>query len=104
MSPPAATNNTAAPAIVAYSTDSAGMHPILHTLPIKIHAIARAGFTHIELSFSDLEGFAEKLYEDDGYMKLGPSGEGDLVKLCGAAKRVRELCGEAGLKVLALHP
>ncbi|KAH9939481.1 xylose isomerase-like protein [Amylocystis lapponica] len=60
---------------LAYSTDSAGMHPS-HTLPLKLRAIAAAGFVHIELGFPDLEAYAEQ--QTPGYAKLDNRGRGDL--------------------------
>ncbi|KAH9848733.1 xylose isomerase-like protein [Lenzites betulinus] len=86
---------------VAYSTDSAGMHPS-HTLPIKLRAIADAGFTQAELAFPDLEAFAGQ--EFPGYQKLDERGCGDLDKLVQVAGKVRQLCEELGLLILAVHP
>lgn len=86
---------------LAYSTDSAGMHPS-HTLPLKLRAIAEAGFPSVELGFPDLEAFAEQ--EHPGYQKLDESGKGGLDTLVRAATTVRQLCSEQGLSVLAVHP
>ncbi|KAL1948755.1 hypothetical protein VTO73DRAFT_10561 [Trametes versicolor] len=86
---------------LAYSTDSAGMHPS-HTLPIKLRAIAAAGFSQAELGFPDLEAYAEQ--EFSGYRKLDDHGNGDLDKLLQAAGKVSELCKELGLSILAVHP
>lgn len=86
---------------LAYSTDSAGMHPS-HTLPIKLRAIAAAGFSQAELAFPDLEAYAEQ--EFSGYRKLDDHGNGDLDKLLQAAGKVSELCKELGLSILAVHP
>jgi len=89
---------------VAYCADSAGMHPDLHTLPVKIRAIAKAGFRSIELSFMDLEGYAGQLSEKQGgYQRLGPGGEGDLEKLRSTAKEVRALCTSLHVEILAVH-
>ncbi|KAI0353900.1 xylose isomerase-like protein [Trametes cingulata] len=86
---------------LAYSTDSAGMHPS-HTLAIKLRAIADAGFTQAELAFHDLEAYAEQ--EFPGYQKLDEHGSGDLDKLLQAADKVKKLCEELGLSILAVHP
>ncbi|KAI0821836.1 xylose isomerase-like protein [Trametes gibbosa] len=85
---------------LAYSTDSAGMHPS-HTLPIKLRAITDAGFTQAELAFSDLETYAGE--EFPGYRKLDERGSGDLFDLVQAAGKVKELCAELGLSILAVH-
>lgn len=86
---------------LAYSTDSAGMHPS-HTLPIKLRAIAEAGFAQAELAFPDLEAYAEQ--EFAGYSKLDGQGRGDLDRLVQAAEKIRELCQELGISILAVHP
>ncbi|KAI0765854.1 xylose isomerase-like protein [Trametes elegans] len=86
---------------LAYSSDSAGMHPS-HTLPIKIRAIAEAKFQQVEIAFPDLEAFAAQ--EFPGYRKLDNNGNGDLDKLVQAAEKVKKLCEELGLTVLAVHP
>ena len=78
------------------------MHPS-HTLPIKLRAIADAGFTQAELAFPDLEAYAAQ--EFAGYQKLDDNnGRGDLDKLVRAAEKVGELCGELGISILAVHP
>lgn len=87
---------------VAYSTDSAGMHPS-HTLPVKLRAIYDAGFTHVEVGFPDLEAYAHQEF-NGGYKKLDDEGKGDLDKLCEVAKKVRGLCHELGIEVLVVHP
>ncbi|KAI0667234.1 xylose isomerase-like protein [Trametes maxima] len=86
---------------LAYSTDSAGMHSS-HTIPIKLRAIANAGFSHVELGFPDLEAYAEQEYP--GYQRLDESGNGDLDTLLQAAGRLKELAKELGLEILAIHP
>ncbi|KAI8974874.1 xylose isomerase-like protein [Trametes punicea] len=86
---------------LAYSTDSAGMHPS-HTLPIKLRAIAEAGFNQAELAFPDLEAYAEQ--EFPGYRKLDDNGNGDLDKLLQIATKVRKLCEDLRLSVLTVHP
>ena len=86
---------------LAYSTDSAGMHPS-HTLPLKLQAIAEAGFAAAETSFPDLEAYAEQ--EHPGSKMLDESGKGDLDMLVQAATKIRKLCSELGLSILAVHP
>ncbi|CCM00629.1 uncharacterized protein FIBRA_02666 [Fibroporia radiculosa] len=86
---------------LAYSTDSAGMHPS-HTLPIKLRAIAEARFPFAEVGFPDLEAYAEQTFE--GYQKLDRRGKGDIDKLLKATGNIRVLCEELGLKVLVVHP
>lgn len=87
---------------IAYSTDSAGMHPS-HTLPIKLRAIYDAGFTQVEIGFPDLETFAEQEFEGN-YKKLDDAGKGDVEKLCQVAAKVRSLCDELGMHILVVHP
>ncbi|PSS37459.1 hypothetical protein PHLCEN_2v666 [Hermanssonia centrifuga] len=85
----------------AYSTDSAGMHPN-HTLPLKLRAIAEAGFSDAELAFPDLEAYASQEYP--GYRQLDRAGKGDMDTLCKAAGKIRKLCDELDLGILAVHP
>lgn len=73
-----------------------------HTLPMKLRAIAQAGFPQVEIGFPDLEAYASQAFP--GYKKLDNSGKGDLYNLLKTAKEVRELCRELGLKVLVVHP
>ncbi|KAI0918501.1 hypothetical protein AcW1_009622 [Taiwanofungus camphoratus] len=86
---------------IAYSTDSAGMHPS-HTLPIKLRAIAEVGFLQVELGFPDLEVYAAQAFPD--YQKLDNSGRGELEKLLRAAGEIKALCDELGLTVFVVHP
>ena len=86
---------------IVYSTDSAGMHPS-HTLPAKLRAIAEAGFLQAELAFPDLEAYAAQ--EHPGYKTLDEHGIGDLDTLLKVANKVRALCEELGLSILAIHP
>ncbi|EED84546.1 predicted protein [Postia placenta Mad-698-R] len=78
---------------LAYSSDSAGMHPS-HTLPLKLDAIAVAGFPQVEIGFPDLEAYAEQIFP--GYIKLDEAGEGDLTKLVDVAGKVKGFCQELG--------
>ena len=87
---------------VAYSTDSAGMHPS-HTLPVKLRAIFDAGFTQVELGFPDLETYAEQVFKAN-YKKLDNAGQGDIEKLCEVAGQVRQVCHELGMEILVVHP
>ncbi|KZT01032.1 xylose isomerase-like protein [Laetiporus sulphureus 93-53] len=86
---------------LAYSTDSAGMHPS-HILPDKLRAIAAAGFLFAEVAFPDLEMYASQLHPD--YKKLDDGGQRDLDKLIGAANEISKLCNSLGVKLLAVHP
>ncbi|OCH93966.1 hypothetical protein OBBRIDRAFT_823729, partial [Obba rivulosa] len=87
--------------VIAYSTDSAGMHPS-HTLPLKLQAIAEAGISQVELGFPDLEAYAAQ--EFPGYKKLDDRGQGDIDKLLETAGKIRALCGKLELSVLLMHP
>lgn len=85
----------------AYATASAGMHPS-HTLPLKLQAIADAGFKWTEVAMPDLEQYAESRFKD--YQKLDASGSGDLDKLVEAAEEIHKQCLQLGLHVLTLMP
>ena len=87
---------------IAYSTDSAGMHPS-YTLPVKLRAIYDAGFTQVEIGFPDLEAYAGQESNGD-YKNLDDAGKGDIDKLCDTARKVRTLCHELGLEALVVHP
>jgi sugar phosphate isomerase/epimerase len=86
---------------IAYATASAGMHPS-HTLPNKLRALARAGFTAAEIAFPDLEAYAASLH--DGYKHLDDAGRGDLDALLGAAHQIRALMEELGVRALTVMP
>ncbi|KAJ0371573.1 hypothetical protein COL26b_009558 [Colletotrichum chrysophilum] len=68
-----------------------------HTLPQKLHAIAGGGFSGIELSFPDLQSFAQthlhKQIADDDYPAL-----------CEAGTAVRTLCAQLNLQIMVLQP
>lgn len=67
------------------------------SLPAKLAAIAKAGFTGIELAFPDLL--------DYGAQVLGYAIAGDKVdELVTVAKKVRGLCRDHGLVVMMLQP
>ncbi|KAH8110074.1 xylose isomerase-like protein [Phellopilus nigrolimitatus] len=85
----------------SYATASAGMHPS-HTLPVKLKAIAEAGFKWTEIAFSDLEKYASSKHEN--YRKIDGAGSGDVDKLLGAAEEIHELCRRLGLHVLTMMP
>lgn len=85
----------------AYATASAGMHPS-HTLPLKLQAIADAGFKLTEIAMPDVEQYAESRFK--GYQKLDESGSGDLDKLVEAAEEIHKQCLQLGLHVLTLMP
>lgn len=82
---------------LGYCTLSAGSKPE-DTLPVKLQAIAAAGFTGIELGFPDLVGYAKS--------ELGSSfkGEADWDALEQVAKTVRTKCEELGLVSDAPNP
>jgi len=85
----------------AYATASAGMHPS-HTLPLKLQAIADAGFKWTEVAMPDLEQYAESRFK--GFQKLDASGSGDLDMLVEAAEEIHKRCLQLGLHVLTLMP
>ncbi|EGO28752.1 hypothetical protein SERLADRAFT_459519 [Serpula lacrymans var. lacrymans S7.9] len=73
-----------------------------HTLPLKLQAIADAGFRLAEIAFPDLEAYAQQ--ENPNYKKIGNRGRGDVDVLCQVARKISSLCEKLGLKVLAVHP
>ncbi|THH02960.1 hypothetical protein EW145_g6653 [Phellinidium pouzarii] len=85
----------------SYATASAGMHSS-HTLPLKLEAIADAGFKWAEIAFPDLEQYASSKYE--GYRKVDVAGAGDLDKLLEATGGITELCRRLGVRVLTVMP
>lgn len=86
---------------VAYATASAGMHPT-HTLPLKLEAIATAGFKWAEIAMPDLEKYASSKF--DNYKNLDDTGAGDIHKLLEAASEIRELCQRLGIRALSVMP
>ncbi|KAK6437188.1 hypothetical protein LTR95_006623 [Oleoguttula sp. CCFEE 5521] len=84
---------------VAFASCSIGCKPS-HTLPRKLEAIAKAGFTAIELSMPDLLDFANQTKAEGG-QEVGPY---DFNDLCTAATEVKRLCDSHNLKVLILQP
>jgi len=82
---------------LGYCTPSAGAHDD-HTLPLKLQAIAAAGFTQVEMGFPDLVSYAKS--------QLGDAfgGEKDFDSLEQVAKSVRQKCEELGLYVCTIMP
>jgi len=68
-----------------------------HTLPKKLDAIHKAGFSAIELAFPDLVAFATLHLRHE-------VGETDYDDICEAARVVKTMCDAKGLKVLMLQP
>lgn len=69
-----------------------------HTLEQKLDAIAAAGFNGIELSFPDLQSFANR------HLDKGDVAEDDYASLCEAGKLVRGLCDRKKLQIMVLQP
>jgi sugar phosphate isomerase/epimerase len=67
------------------------------TLPRKLEAIGKAGFTAIELSFPDILGYAEQLLGHE----VPPD---DYVELATVAREIRTLCKANHLDVMMLQP
>ncbi|KAI0393061.1 3-dehydroshikimate dehydratase [Xylariaceae sp. FL0594] len=80
----------------SFATCSIG-HKESHTLPVKLRAIASAGFDGIELSMPDILSYGKELHgrEPD---------QADYDALCAVATNIRFLCESLGLKVLMLQP
>ena len=81
------------------------MHPS-HALPMKLRAIAKAGFPLAEISFPELQAYAKQKAEKDGkpFQEMNDSGEGDVEKAVDAAKEINSLCDELGVKIMVMHP
>ena len=86
---------------VAYATASAGMSS-KHTLPLKIKAIAEAGFQWIEMAFPDLEAYVKEKFED--YKEMNGGNDSDLQKLLETANEVNTMLRECGLRTLTVMP
>lgn len=82
-----------------YATPSAGMHPP-HTLPMKLRAIAKAGFPLAEISFPELQDCAQQRAEKIGslFKGLDENAQGDVEKIVDAAKEIKSLCDQLGVK------
>jgi sugar phosphate isomerase/epimerase len=68
-----------------------------HTLHQKIEAVSQAGFDGIELSFPDLQSFANRHFDRD-------VAADDYATLREAGAEVRKLVAGHGLKILVLQP
>jgi sugar phosphate isomerase/epimerase len=68
-----------------------------HTLHQKVEALSKAGFNGIELSFPDLQAFANRHFIRD-------VPDDDYVSLCEAGVEVGKLCEGHGLKIMVLQP
>lgn len=80
---------------VAFASCSIGLPK--HTLHQKIEALSKAGFDAIELSFPDLQAFANRHFNRD-------VPDDDYISLCEAGVEVHRLCKGHGLKILVLQP
>ncbi|KZT20387.1 putative AP endonuclease, family 2 [Neolentinus lepideus HHB14362 ss-1] len=72
---------------LAIATCSLGLHPS-HTLELKIQGAADAGFAGIELFYSDLQQYAQTHAQS----------------VVDAASDVKELCNNAGLRIVTFGP
>lgn len=72
---------------LAISTISLGQHPS-HTLDRKIKASALAGYSGIELVFSDLESYSRT----------------NGLSIIGATKRIKKLCDSLKVEIISLAP
>lgn len=79
-----------------YATCSIG-HKESHTLPLKLKAIADAGFDAIELSMPDILAYGKMLYGQE----LDPKDYDALVEI---GKTIKTLVEEHNLKILMLQP
>jgi sugar phosphate isomerase/epimerase len=80
---------------VSFASCSIGLSR--HTLHQKIEALSQAGFNGIELSFPDLQSYAN--------LHFGRNvAEDDYQTLCEAGRLVRDLVTRHGLKILVLQP
>lgn len=81
----------------SYATCSIGYNPDTHTLPLKLKAIADAGFDGIELSMPDilaygklLDGKEPEVTDYDTLVRLG--------------KKIKDLAAQNNLKIMMLQP
>jgi len=72
---------------LAISSVSLGQHAA-HILPLKITSAAAAGIKGIEITFADLDGYAES----------------SLIPILEAATRIRQLCADKHLEIIAFAP
>ena len=80
---------------VSFASCSIGLPK--HTLHQKIEAISKAGFDGIELSFPDLQSYANLHFNRD-------IPDDDYVSLCEAGVAARKLVEDHGLKIMVLQP
>ena len=78
-----------------YATVSIGTPT--NPLPLKLKAIASAGFQGIELGFPDLQSFTSQNIGRD----VGPK---EYDALCNAGQEVKRICQELRLKIVMLQP
>lgn len=74
-----------------------------HTLPVKLDAIAAAGFQAIELSMPDIVDFAN-LHSRNEKLDLPKVNDHSWDELVTAAGVIKAMCGAKKLKVLMLQP
>ncbi|KKA20242.1 3-dehydroshikimate dehydratase [Rasamsonia emersonii CBS 393.64] len=81
---------------LAYASCSIGCHPS-DTLPRKLQAISNAAFNAIELSFPDIQSYAQSIFntkiEDDNFPAL-----------CKAAADIGRQCKALNLEIMMLQP
>ncbi|KAH6646018.1 3-dehydroshikimate dehydratase [Truncatella angustata] len=80
----------------SYATCSIG-YKESHTLPIKLKAIADAGFDAVELSMPDIQAYGKFLYGQE-------IDEKDYDTLVKVGKEIKKQVDEHGLKILMLQP
>jgi sugar phosphate isomerase/epimerase len=81
---------------LAYASCSIGCRPS-DTLPRKLEALSKAGFTSIELSFPDILDYAALLQSQ-------PISSDNFSELALVAHRIRELCKANSLTIMMLQP
>lgn len=81
---------------ISFATCSIGYQDE-HTLPKKLDALHKAGFTAIELAFPDLVTFASL------HLRHKVE-ETDYEDICAAARVVKAMCDAKEMKVLMLQP
>ncbi|KAK1976068.1 xylose isomerase-like TIM barrel [Colletotrichum cereale] len=81
---------------ISFASSSIGLPR--HTLEQKLDAIAGAGFNGIELSFPDLQSYANQ------HLNRGEIADDDYASLCEAGKLIRELCERKKLQIMVLQP
>ncbi|KAJ5219656.1 hypothetical protein N7468_008860 [Penicillium chermesinum] len=80
----------------SYATCSIGCRES-DTLPRKLEAIKKAGFTGIELSFPDILGYGGQILGHS----IQPKNTTELRKVC---SDIQKLCDKNGLKIMMLQP